>query len=188
MHQEPIKLSIKDTVFLFTDGAFSAKRKLGGWGYVAVWNKKQVAGWGGKDSKYEDEVTSNNKMELSAIKYGLAAVPISDYPLVLVSDSQYCLNALFKWADKWKKNNWHTAIGLPVKNKELIEEILEDLRQRRKARQRVFSRWVKGHSGVYLNELADTYATSGQRGAGEEVKMLKKIPIGYMESFEKALV
>lgn len=49
--------------------------------------------------------------------------------MIIVSDSSYCINAISKWVPQWIRNNWHTADGKPVKNRELLEKINELLHQ-----------------------------------------------------------
>ena len=41
----------------------------------------------------------------------------------IVSDSEYSIKACSVWLSSWKKNNWRTAKGDDVKNKDLIESI-----------------------------------------------------------------
>lgn len=182
------RLRVKDTVFLFTDGAYSRRRGLGGWGYVCVWNKKEATGWGGTHEPQSDATTTNNRMEFMAILQGLLRVPVSKHPIVLVSDSQYCLNSLFKWASGWERNGWRNALGQPVKNVDLIKQLREELLCRGQERQSVHARWVKGHAGLYLNERADSLATLGQKESGTRAEALKEVPQAYLDSFERVLL
>ena len=41
----------------------------------------------------------------------------------IVSDSEYSIKACSVWLPAWKKNNWKTAKGEDVKNKDIIESI-----------------------------------------------------------------
>ena len=41
----------------------------------------------------------------------------------IVSDSEYSIKSCSVWLSAWKKNNWKTAKGEDVKNKEIIESI-----------------------------------------------------------------
>ena len=132
--------------------------------------------------------TTNNRMEFMAMIKGLEQVPVSRHPVVLVSDSQYCLNSIFKWGENWRRNGWRTALGQPVKNVDLIRILLEELLCRGQEKQPVHARWVKGHAGLYLNEMADTLATLGQAETGTKVELLKEVPAAYTESFNRVLV
>lgn len=46
------------------------------------------------------------------------------------TDSEFVINSITKWIKKWKKNNWLTANGEPVKNKEqliLLDDIINSM-------------------------------------------------------------
>lgn len=45
--------------------------------------------------------------------------------VTIISDSSYCINSITKWVAKWSKNNWLTANGDPVKNRDTLEKINE---------------------------------------------------------------
>ena len=112
---------------------------------------------------------SNNVGELMAILVGLCSVQDKTQEIVIYSDSLYAINSIVVWSKGWAKNNWITAGGTPVKNKELIMRILEE-----KAKFKfVFFKHVKGHKAKpedensdeyfcwYGNNIADELATSG---------------------------
>ena len=70
--------------------------------------------------------------ELLAIKYTLIVLDkykshIKTYQkenldniIYIVSDSQYCINALTIWINTWLQNNWKTQLDEPVKNKDIL--------------------------------------------------------------------
>ncbi len=70
---------------------------------------------------------TNNKAELFAI---LIALENSSGPVEICSDSKYAISCITKWSDKWEKDNWKTANGHPVKNKEIIMNIKEKMKNR----------------------------------------------------------
>ena len=43
--------------------------------------------------------------------------------IIIVSDSEYSINACTKWMKNWKYNNWLTRNGENVKNKDILENI-----------------------------------------------------------------
>jgi ribonuclease HI len=57
------------------------------------------------------------------------------------------------WLVRWERNGWMTSGKEPVKNRELWQELLEEV-----SRHEV--EWVKvaGHAGVELNERVDRLA------------------------------
>lgn len=70
---------------------------------------------------------TNNRAELFAI---LMALENSVGPVEICSDSQYAIACVTKWIKNWKKNNWKTSTGKPVKNKEIIIQIDEKMKNR----------------------------------------------------------
>lgn len=73
---------------------------------------------------------TNNQCELMAIDYAFKLIvryyrELSKIGKVIkiVSDSEYSIKACSIWLNQWKKNNWMTSGGEPVKNRELIESI-----------------------------------------------------------------
>lgn len=72
------------------------------------------------------------------------------------ADSQYCVNGLTIWRPGWQRKNWMKK-GEPMINRDLWLALHEETK-----RVRVSFRWVRGHSGVAGNELADRLATEGR--------------------------
>ena len=73
---------------------------------------------------------TNNQCELMALDYAFKLIVryyrelmIIGKVINIVSDSEYSIKACSVWLNQWKKNNWMTRSGEPVKNKELIESI-----------------------------------------------------------------
>ena len=99
-----------------------------------------------------ERTTTNNRMELLSAIIGLKALK---YPcsVTLFSDSQYVVRAIEdKWVTKWQGNGWKTAQG-SVKNIDLWEQLIESMKIHE-----VKFKWIKGHNGHPINELADRYA------------------------------
>lgn len=99
--------------------------------------------------------TTNNRMELMAAIEGLRALKRS-CTVDLYTDSQYVRKGITEWLSGWKKNGWKTAARKPVKNDDLWKALDEEV-----GRHQVAWHWVKGHSGVPDNELADELANRG---------------------------
>ena len=95
-------------VELFTDGACSGNPGPGGWGAVLRFHDKEKELSGG------DPQTTNNRMELTAVIEGLAALK-EPCEVTLTSDSKYVLDALLKgWVYSWKENGWKKADKKPA--------------------------------------------------------------------------
>jgi ribonuclease HI len=136
---------VKPPLVAATDGACRGNPGPGGWAWY-VDERNWAAGGSPR--------TTNNAMELAAVKEVLAATrDCPDRPLVLQVDSQYTIDALTKWIHGWRRNGWQTGAGRPVANQKLIAEIDVLLSGRR-----VTFEKVKGHSGHLLNEAADQKA------------------------------
>jgi len=90
-----------------------------------------------------------NQMELMAINKALDDPKMEH--IVFYSDSTYAINCLTIWHKNWERNGWLTPLGPPVKNRELIQEILAKMKTKRFVR---FQK-VKAHSGDPYNTIAD---------------------------------
>lgn len=93
-----------------------------------------------------------NQMELMAINLALDH-PNSDYAIIY-SDSTYAISCLTLWYKAWDRNNWIDSKGDPVKNRELITEILEKIKRKK------FVKFIKvaAHSGDKFNTVVDHFA------------------------------
>ena len=137
------------TVDIWTDGACKGNPGPGGWGAWLRWGEAERELFGG------EKVTTNNRMELTAVIEGLRALtrPVQ---VTLHVDSQYVMQGVTSWMAGWKRNGWLTKDKKPVKNQELWQALDAEL-----ARHEVRWVWVKGHAGDPGNEKADELANRG---------------------------
>lgn len=145
-------------VKIYTDGACRGNPGPGGWGAILRYgsNEKILSG--------AEEHTTNNRMELSAAIYALAALK-ETCQIDLYTDSQYVQKGVSEWLDNWKKKNWKTASNKAVKNDDLWQ-----LLDKETARHQINWHWVKGHSGHPENELADSIANQAIDNLLREIK------------------
>lgn len=139
---------------VYTDGSYRAFGPgFGSWAFVVVKNGRPIF-----DRVDTVLGTTINKMEFQAI---LEALRYFKKPsrLVIYSDSQYAVFSITKWAKMWAENNWVTKLGEPVKNKALLQEILEEIKRHKK----VTVVWIRGHAGNIFNERADLIAQTATR-------------------------
>ncbi len=136
-------------VVIYADGACRGNPGPGGWG---VWLK---TGEHEKELFGGDKLTTNNRMELTAVIQALAALK-RRCKVTVFTDSEYVRNGITSWIHGWKQHGWRTANRKPVKNAELWMR-LDALN----AAHEVHWRWVKGHSGDPGNERADALAHRG---------------------------
>ncbi len=135
-------------VVIYTDGACSGNPGKGGWGAVLIYGKieREISG--------SDEVTTNNKMELTACVESLKLLK-EPCEVELFSDSAYVVNAFNdNWIEGWIKNDWKNSQKKPVANKEIWQELIA-LTEKHKVK---FNK-VKGHAGDKYNEICDALAT-----------------------------
>ena len=136
-------------VELFTDGACSGNPGKGGWGAILRYRGLEKELCGGEME------TTNNRMELTAVIRGLAALK-EPCQVRLTSDSKYVIDAIDKgWVYSWQRNGWRKADKKPALNVDLWEQLLPLL-----AMHQVELVWVKGHQGHPENERCDKLAVN----------------------------
>lgn len=137
---------------VFTDGAANPNPGAGGWGAVYV-ESGTICG----EAYGHEPHTTNNRMELLALKAGIGLVPAGT-ATTIYTDSQLCVNTFNTWAKGWKARGWKRKDGA-IKNLELVQEIYELLTQRPEIK----LAWIAAHSGLLWNEYADALATAYRR-------------------------
>jgi ribonuclease HI len=141
-------------VEIATDGACKGNPGPGGWGAVirAGAREKELSGG--------EPLTTNNRMELTAVIEALNALK-RPCAVTLSTDSRYVMDGLTKWIHGWRRNGWKTAAKKPVKNADLWQALVEAT-----ARHRITWQWVNGHAGHPDNERADRLASDAAMAAG----------------------
>jgi ribonuclease HI len=141
--------SVSDVVTIYTDGACKGNPGPGGWGALLQFGTREKELFGG------EPLTTNNRMELTAVIRALAALK-RPCAVELYTDSQYVRNGITEWLADWKRRDWLTADRKPVKNVVLWQAL-----EREAARHEIRWHWVKGHAGHDGNERADALANRG---------------------------
>jgi len=133
-------------VYIFTDGSSLGNPGPGGWCAILRYNKHEKILKGGKKQ------TTNNEMELTAVLESLKALkePCEVY---LYSDSKYVVDAIENWIHDWAKKGWKNAKKKDISHKSLWKEIYNLMKKHK-----IYTFWVKGHSGHKENELCDRIA------------------------------
>jgi ribonuclease HI len=142
-----------DIVHIYSDGACKGNPGPGGWGALLVsgGHRKEISG-GEAD-------TTNNRMEMTAVIRALESLKRPS-TVEVHTDSQYVQKGIGEWMAGWKRRNWRTADGSPVKNQDLWLQ-LDSLSRLHSIKWN----WVRGHSGHPENERADALANQGVRQA-----------------------
>ena len=145
-------------VQMYTDGACKGNPGPGGWGVLLRFGDVEKELYGG------DILTTNNRMELSAVINGLRALNRT-CKIEVYTDSNYVKDGITEWMSNWKRRGWKTADRKPVKNVDLWQE-LDALVQSHD----VSWHWVRGHSGHPENERADVLANHGVESIRGDLK------------------
>ena len=152
-------------ITIYTDGSSRGNPGPGGWGVILIYDKNNDKGlmtndeWvteiGGRESH-----TTNNRMELTAAIKALEFVSklkarSKKLEAVIYTDSEYVIKGMTEWIKRWQIKGWKTAGKKPVLNQDLWQRLLELT----DGKEEIEWRYVAGHSGITLNERADTIAT-----------------------------
>lgn len=138
-----------DIIHIYSDGACKGNPGAGGWGALLVsgGHRKEISGG--------EANTTNNRMEMTAVIRALESLKRPS-TVEVHTDSQYVQKGISEWLPNWKRRNWRTADGKPVKNQDLWQK-LDALSQQH----RIEWKWVRGHAGHPENERADALANQG---------------------------
>jgi ribonuclease HI len=141
------------TIEVFTDGACKGNPGKGGWGALlrAGTTEKELSG--------SEALTTNNRMEMTAVLRALEALR-EPCAVRLHTDSRYVIDGMTKWMFGWVKKGWKTADNKPVKNEDLWRALVAAARQHK-----VDWIWVKGHDGHVENERVDKLASDAAKAA-----------------------
>jgi ribonuclease HI len=159
-------------ITIFTDGSSRGNPGKGGWGALIVIGDSEFRINDGSTKVVEiggrEDNTTNNRMELTAIKEALTYVETRKIPsdIKLHTDSTYAMNGLIGWMYSWEKNGWKTKTNDEVLNQDIWKELL-GLMFRLKQTRTVDIVKVEGHAGVVANERVDEIAT--KYADGEQV-------------------
>ncbi|MBQ1373030.1 ribonuclease HI [Candidatus Saccharibacteria bacterium] len=132
----------------YTDG--SANPNPGPGGYAVIRNGEPVA-------LGNESPSTNIRMEAMAL---IAAYALAEAGDEILTDSEFWVNVVTKWAPSWQKNGWRKKTG-EIKNLELVKDLYAAFC----AKPDVKLRWTRGHVGTEGNELADIWANKARKGA-----------------------
>ena len=135
------RLPVTPNVIIHTDGACLGNPGPGGFAAIIEWNGEQLTVTGG------DPKTTNNRMELSAVIEALSAVNsvlnLRNASVRVRSDSKYVVDAFNQdWILNWQRNGWRNSKKQPVPNRDLWEDLLQEIKDHD-----IEYVWVKGHAG-----------------------------------------
>jgi len=146
----------KKRVIAYTDGSAirggGTGNEPGGFAVVLIAPHRRIERYGWASA------ATVNQMELGAILVALQLIKPVGYGVHIKTDSKYCVGCLTKWHVGWRWYGWTTSVGQSVKNREIIEAILERMGEHKAAGGEVMIKYVPGHRGIAENERADLLA------------------------------
>lgn len=126
-------------ITIYTDGSYRASKDKGGIGIVWLKNGEFI-----QEFSKSFNHTTNNQMELLAIKIALYSIKDEIDSLEIISDSEYSIGCISN--ESWK----------PKKNLELIRSIKNLLSEKQKlVKSKIKFTHVKGHQSDFWNIRCD---------------------------------
>ena len=123
-----LKENKQEKIVIHTDGSSKGNPGPGGWGAIIedrnTSNEIRIKEIGGRE-----ESTTNNRMEMKAVIEALKNV-LESSEIEIHTDSEYLINGITIWIKNWQKNNWRTKDKRDVLNKDLWQELLEEMEKR----------------------------------------------------------
>ena len=132
---------------IFTDG--SASPNPGPGGFAVIENGKPIA-------LGAENTSTNIRMEGLALKKAFEILDGEEAEIL--TDSEFWVNVLMKWAPAWEKNGWKKKNG-EIKNLDIVKPLFELYKN-----SKVKLKWLKGHAGHEFNEMADEWANRARNG------------------------
>lgn len=156
---------------IWTDGGTSNNGKadsFGGWAFVAM-EDKPVIGFGNQVPGY----CTNNRCEIMGVIAALITYGAPGVKLTIKSDSEYVVKTVNQWRLNWHRKRHQASI----KNKSLFEKLFHLVDTNN-----VKLEWVRGHSGILGNEIADKWATNAMHGKKPTSQQLEAASFIYFDS------
>ena len=133
---------------IYTDGSSRGNPGPGGYGIVMLY--KDIR----KEISQGYKLTTNNRMELTAVIIALKSVKNKKIPIELYSDSKYVVESIEKgWIWEWEKKNFKNKLNIDLWKEFILLYKMFDVK----------FKWVKGHSGDIENERCDELANEAQK-------------------------
>ena len=142
-------------IIIYTDGSALGNPGKGGWSAILKTEGKNLELSGGY------RMTTNNRMELTAVIKALCALKKPCNNVTLFTDSQLVINAINKgWLTNWLEREWKKTDNKIVANLDLWKEFVPLWKKHN-----VKFIWIEGHSGIEGNERCDTLCKQAANNA-----------------------
>ena len=138
-------------IVIYTDGSALGNPGRGGYGVVMLSGRYR------RELSQGYTLTTNNRMELTAVIAALEQLRYKGCNVTIYSDSKYVVDAISKkWLDGWFKRGFQNR-----KNADLWRRYLKAAEG-----QNVRFMWIKGHAGTPENEYCDRLAVAAANSPG----------------------
>ena len=142
--------------YIYTDGAATNNQcgcKLGGLAIVILDEQGEVLDTHTAQVKREkgQATTTNVRCEMLAV---IKALELAEPEDTIHTDNEMVSKGYNEWLEGWKLKGWKNVSKKPIANQDLWQRI-DKLKHEKPT---VVVKWVRGHSGIYGNELADNLA------------------------------
>jgi ribonuclease HI len=112
---------------------------------------------------------TNQRAELTAIHVALNIIlskilhdsKFINKKIIIYTDSMYAVNIITKWMEKWEQNGWKRAGGKDISNLDIIINLKDAYDSLINIGINLEIKHVRGHQGIYGNEMADKLAVEG---------------------------
>ena len=140
---------------IFSDGASKKNPGAGGWGAIVADLSAETV----RELGAAVPIASNNQMEMMGVIQALKEIASESGTVKVYTDSKYLIKGITEWISSWKKNNWTTSSGTPVKNQAYWHELDSLISSRQEGEHSIAFQYTPGHKGIPGNERVDTIAS-----------------------------
>lgn len=172
-------------IHFYTDGSSHKlnNNSCGGYGITTFDDNETLIGC--CCQQFPTRVT-NNQMELMAIlkTFEIKNEYHKNEPIIIYSDSAYCINALSSWIYTWCNNGWKNSQNKIIENYNIFKSLYSYYNKEFFISQIEFKK-IPGHAGIIGNELSDALARRDKKKF-EQIILENKIKIdSSAQIFEK---
>lgn len=148
-------------VIIYTDGSCNNNKLKGGDGGIGVVMRYKHHKMDFFEGQYNR--TTSSRMEIMAIIRAMEKIVVpkgkkNSFDIIIHTDNQYCSNTVNKgWYD-----NWLSTGTLDERANADLWKRFYKIYDKLGGRRKVTLKWIRGHTGHPLNELADQLANKGR--------------------------